>query len=53
MAERRAFIFANGQLKDPAAVRAMIRPGLVVAADNGLAHLVRWGCPHLLVGDLD
>lgn len=55
MAERRAFIFANGQLKDPAAVRAMIRPeDLLIAADNGLAHLRSMGLtPHLLVGDLD
>lgn len=55
MSDRCAFIFANGELKDPAAVRAMIHAeDLLIAADNGLAHLRSMGLsPHLLVGDLD
>ena len=55
MTDRRAVTFANGDLPDPAAVRAMLDPAdLLIAADNGLAHLRALDLmPHLLVGDLD
>ncbi len=52
---RRAIIFANGQLADPAAARAAIGPAdQLIAADGGLHHLLALGLrPHVLIGDLD
>jgi thiamine pyrophosphokinase len=55
MAARRAWIFVNGDLLNPEAVRAMIEPDdLLVAADGGLRHLQLLGLdPVVLIGDLD
>jgi thiamine pyrophosphokinase len=52
---RRALIFANGDLMDRQALRAMIRPDdFLVAADGGLRHLRALGLqPEVLIGDLD
>ncbi len=54
-AQPRTIIFANGQLTDPAAARALIRPAdRLIAADGGLHHLAALGLqPHVLIGDLD
>jgi thiamine pyrophosphokinase len=51
----RAVIFANGDLTDPQAALAGLRPDdLVLAADGGLRHCRGLGiAPHALVGDLD
>lgn len=51
----RAVIFANGELPDPAAARAILRSDdTLVAADGGLHHLQKLGLyPSLLIGDLD
>jgi thiamine pyrophosphokinase len=53
--QSRTIIFANGQLTDPAAARAVIRPtDRLIAADGGLHHLAALGLwPHVLIGDLD
>ena len=55
MAVKRAFIFVNGELADPQAVRAQIKAGdMLVAADGGLKHLQTIGLkPDLIIGDLD
>jgi len=51
----RAVIFANGVLADPAAVRALLQPGIIlVAADGGYQHMKKLGItPTLVIGDLD
>lgn len=51
----RAFIFANGEIKDRGRLRAMLRPDdLLIAADGGLHHLIEMGLsPSFLIGDLD
>ncbi|MEN4010457.1 MAG: thiamine diphosphokinase [Chloroflexota bacterium] len=55
MSEKRAVIFANGDLADARAARALLRPDdYLVAVDGGLRHLKRMGLnPHRLIGDLD
>lgn len=55
MEKTRAVVFANGELSDPKAVRAFLRPDdTLVAADGGYNHMKNVGVrPHLLIGDLD
>lgn len=50
-----AIIFANGNLHDPNAARALITPGsLVIAADGGSRHCQDLGIlPQILIGDMD
>jgi len=52
---KRAVIFANGDLPDPAAIRPLLRPDdWIVAADGGTRHALACGRPpHLVIGDLD
>ena len=52
---RRAVIFANGQVSDLEAARAVLQPGdTLVAADGGLRYYQALGrLPHVVVGDLD
>ena len=51
----RIIIFANGQLPNPEAARALLREGdFILAADGGANHLYQMGIlPNMLVGDLD
>ena len=55
MPGKRAVIFVNGEMKNPAAVSRMLRrDDLLVAADGGLRHLEKLGLqPHYLIGDMD
>jgi thiamine pyrophosphokinase len=57
MAERRALIFANGDLGSPAVLRARLQPlrfAFVVAADGGARHAAAFGLPvDIVVGDFD
>jgi thiamine pyrophosphokinase len=55
MKSGRAVIFANGELPNPAAARAILRSDdTLVAADGGLHHLQKLGLyPSVLIGDLD
>jgi len=52
---KRAVIFANGELTDLQATRAVIQPdALLIAADGGAEHCRALGLkPHALIGDLD
>src|ERR1700687_6225059 len=52
---RRAIIFANGLLANPASAHAAVQPtDQLIAADGGLHHLQALGLrPHVLIGDLD
>jgi len=51
----RVIIFANGEVADLAAVRAMLRPtDFLVAADGGIRYLASLGLtPRVLLGDMD
>lgn len=55
MLNRRAIIFANGDVEDLPAARAILQPGdTLVSADGGLRHLTALDLlPSLLIGDLD
>jgi thiamine pyrophosphokinase len=52
---KRAFILANGEVKDYLRLKTCLRPDdLLIAADGGLHHLQAMGIrPHILLGDLD
>lgn len=52
---KRAVIFANGEMSDPAAIRNLLRPDdWIVAADGGTLHASSCGVrPQLIIGDLD
>ncbi len=52
---KRAVIFVNGVMADPAGVRAQLRAeDYLVAVDGGLRHMQTLGImPRLLIGDLD
>jgi thiamine pyrophosphokinase len=51
----RAVIFINGDMNSwPTAFELLPENDLLIAADGGLNHCLRWGItPHVLVGDLD
>ena len=55
MSEKRAVIFANGEIKDYPHLRSILRADdLVIAADGGLHHCIAMGItPAVLIGDLD
>ena len=55
MGNERAVLFANGEMRDPAVVKATLQPSdYLVCVDGGLRHLKSLGLrPHLLIGDLD
>jgi thiamine pyrophosphokinase len=55
MPEPRAVIFANGNLPDPEAARALLLPDdILLAADGGIRHLLAFGLkPSIVIGDLD
>lgn len=51
----RGIIFANSELGNPLAIRALLKADdLIIAADGGSKHCLALGIqPHLLIGDLD
>jgi len=51
----RALIFVNGELRDPGAARAIVRPeDVVIAADGGARHALELGLiPTAIIGDFD
>lgn len=53
--EKRAYIFANGEIRDYPRLKTRLQPDdLLIAADGGLHHLQALGLhPHILLGDLD
>jgi thiamine pyrophosphokinase len=53
--EKRALIFANGEIRDYPRLKTRLLPDdLLIAADGGLHHLQALGLhPHILLGDLD
>jgi len=52
---KRAVIFANGEMSDPAVIRSLLRPDdWIIAADGGVRHALACGRPpHLVIGDMD
>ena len=54
MNDSKIFIFANGGLRNPDFIRAMINPGdYVIAADGGGLHLAARGrVPDVVIGDI-
>ena len=52
---KRAIVFANGELPDPAAIRPLLQPDdWIVAVDGGVRHALACGrAPQLVIGDLD
>jgi len=52
---KRAVIFANGEMRDPAAAKKLLRTDdWIVAADGGAHHALACGrTPQLVIGDLD
>ncbi len=52
---KRAVVFANGEMPEPAAIRDLLRPDdWIVAADGGARHALACGRPpDLVIGDLD
>lgn len=55
MPQKRAIIFANGQLANLPTAQALLQPDdLIIAADGGSRHCLALGLtPYLLIGDLD
>ena len=55
MVAKRAFLFANGDLRNKETVLSLIEPeDLLVAVDGGFRHLQELNYqPHLVVGDFD
>ena len=55
MPKHTAFIFVNGEMRDPKQVLAQISPDdFIVAVDGGLAYVLTLGLqPKVLIGDLD
>lgn len=55
MPEKRAVIFANGEIKEKALVRGLLEArDWLIAADGGVYHILKLGrVPSLLIGDLD
>lgn len=51
----RVVIFANGELPNPAAARALLRnDDFIIGADGGTNYILKMGLmPHLVIGDLD
>jgi len=52
---KRIFLFANGPVSNPEAIRAQLKPAdFLVAVDGGLRHLIAMDLvPDLIIGDLD
>jgi thiamine pyrophosphokinase len=51
----RAIIFANGVMNNwPTALELLPEKDVLIAADGGLTHCLRWGItPHVIIGDMD
>ena len=52
---KRIFLFANGSVSNPEAIRAQLKPAdILIAVDGGLRHLAAMELvPDLIIGDLD
>jgi thiamine pyrophosphokinase len=55
MCPKRALLFVNGSIPDPAAAHALAAPGdLLIGVDGGTRHLLSMGLvPAIVLGDLD